>query len=126
MKISIVTVALNAEATIEKAVASVVSQRQEGFELEYIIVDGASSDGTLVALMPHCDGIAQIISEPDRGLYDAMNKGIGNRRLHRHPQCRRRVRTYWCAGGSGSALEETSAKACTATSTTWPRTERVG
>ncbi len=76
MKISIVTVALNAEATIAKAVASVVSQRQDGFELEYIIVDGASSDGTLVALMPHCDGIAHIISEPDRGLYDAMNKGI--------------------------------------------------
>ena len=52
MKISIVTVAFNAEATIAKAVASVVSQRQDGFELEYIIVDGASSDGTLAALNP--------------------------------------------------------------------------
>ena len=76
MKISIVTVAFNAEATIAEAVASVVGQRQAGFELEYIIVDGASSDGTLAALEPYRNGIAHIISEPDRGLYDAMNKGI--------------------------------------------------
>ena len=76
MKISIITVAYNAEATIAEAVASVVSQRQDGFELEYIIVDGASTDETLAALEPHSDGIALIISEPDRGLYDAMNKGV--------------------------------------------------
>lgn len=76
MKISIITVAYNAEATIAEAVASVVSQRQDGFELEYIIVDGASTDETLAALEPHRDGIAHIISEPDRGLYDAMNKGV--------------------------------------------------
>ena len=76
MKISIITVAYNAEATIAEAVASVVSQRQDGFELEYIIVDGASTDETLAALEPHSDGIAHIISEPDRGLYDAMNKGV--------------------------------------------------
>ncbi len=76
MKISIITVAYNAEATIAEAVASVVSQRQDGFELEYIIVDGASTDETLAALEPHRDGIALIISEPDRGLYDAMNKGV--------------------------------------------------
>ena len=76
MKISIVTVAYNAEATIAEAVASVVGQRQDGFELEYIIVDGASTDGTLAALEPYRDGIAHIISEPDRGLYDAMNKGV--------------------------------------------------
>ena len=76
MKISIVTVAYNAEPTIAAAVASVVGQRQDGFELEYIIVDGASTDGTLAALEPYRDGIAQVISEPDRGLYDAMNKGV--------------------------------------------------
>ena len=76
MKISIVTVAYNAEATIAAAAASVIGQRQDGFELEYIIVDGASTDGTLTALEPYRDGIAQVISEPDRGLYDAMNKGI--------------------------------------------------
>ncbi|MFZ9055935.1 MAG: glycosyltransferase, partial [Flavobacteriales bacterium] len=76
MKISIVTIAYNAEATIADAARSVTSQVREGFELEYIIVDGASSDGTLAALEPYRDGIANIISEPDNGLYDAMNKGI--------------------------------------------------
>jgi len=76
MKISIITVAYNAEATIAEAVASVVGQRQDSFELEYIIVDGASTDETLAALEPNRDGIALIISEPDRGLYDAMNKGV--------------------------------------------------
>ena len=76
MKLSIVTVAYNAEATIAAAAASVVGQRQDGFELEYIIVDGASTDGTLAALEPYRDGIAHVISEPDRGLYDAMNKGV--------------------------------------------------
>ena len=76
MKISIVTVAFNAEATIAEAAASVTGQRQDGFELEYIIVDGASTDGTLAALDPFSGGITRIISEPDRGLYDAMNKGV--------------------------------------------------
>jgi glycosyltransferase involved in cell wall biosynthesis len=76
MKLSIVTVAFNAEATIAEAVASVVGQRRAGYELEYIIVDGASTDGTLAALTPYRDGIARVISEPDRGLYDAMNKGV--------------------------------------------------
>ena len=76
MKISIVTVAFNAEATIADAVASVVGQQRTGFDLEYIIVDGDSTDGTLAALEPYRDGIAQVISEPDRGLYDAMNKGV--------------------------------------------------
>lgn len=76
MKLSIVTVAFNAEATIAEAVASVVGQRRTGFELEYIVVDGASTDGTLAALEPYREGIARVISEPDRGLYDAMNKGV--------------------------------------------------
>ena len=76
MKISIVTVAYNAEATIAQAAASVVGQQLDGFELEYIIVDGASTDGTLAALEPYRDGITHVISETDRGLYDAMNKGV--------------------------------------------------
>ena len=76
MKISIVTIAYNAEATIADAARSVTSQVREGFELEYIIVDGASSDGTLATLEPYREGIAHIISEPDNGLYDAMNKGV--------------------------------------------------
>jgi glycosyltransferase len=76
MKISIVTIAFNAEATIADAVKSVVGQVGDNFELEYIIVDGASSDGTLAAIEPFQDRIATIISEPDRGLYDGMNKGV--------------------------------------------------
>ncbi len=76
MKISIITVAYNAEATIAHAAASVVGQERTGYELEYIIVDGASTDGTLAALEPYRCGIAQVISESDRGLYDAMNKGV--------------------------------------------------
>lgn len=75
MKISVVTVAFNAEATIAQAVQSVLRQQRVGFELEYLVVDGASTDGTLAALEPWRDQIARLISEPDRGLYDAMNKG---------------------------------------------------
>lgn len=75
MRVSVVTVAFNAEATIARAVASVLEQERDGFELEYIVVDGASTDGTLAALAPWRDRIDVVISEPDRGLYDAMNKG---------------------------------------------------
>jgi len=76
MKLSIVTVAYNAEATIADAVKSVVNQNRDGFELEYIIVDGASTDDTLKAIEPFRSEISRVISEPDHGLYDAMNKGI--------------------------------------------------
>ena len=76
MKISIVTIAFNAEATIAEAARSVTEQERDGFELEYIVVDGASTDGTLAALAPYREGIDTVISEPDRGLYDAMNKGV--------------------------------------------------
>lgn len=75
MKLSVVTVAFQAEATIARAAASVIGQQGAGFELEYIVVDGASADGTLAALEPFRDRIDRLISEPDRGLYDAMNKG---------------------------------------------------
>lgn len=78
MKLTIVTVAYNAEATIAEAVASVVEQKRTGYELEYIVVDGASSDGTLAALAPFSDRIDRLISEPDHGLYDAMNKGLAS------------------------------------------------
>jgi glycosyltransferase len=76
MKISIVTIAFNAEATIADAVQSVVNQVGDNFELEYIIVDGASTDGTLKAIKPFRNRISTVISEPDRGIYDGMNKGI--------------------------------------------------
>lgn len=75
MKISVITVAFNSAQTIARAAASVISQNRLGFELEYIVVDGNSSDGTLLALEPYRPGIDLLISEPDQGIYYAMNKG---------------------------------------------------
>ena len=79
MRISIITVCYNASATLLDAVQSVLSQKprnSDGFSLEYIIVDGASTDNSLDLLKPYQNEISNIISEPDNGLYDAMNKGI--------------------------------------------------
>lgn len=74
MKISIVTVAYNSAATIRDTIESVM--RQTHSDIEYIIVDGASKDGTMAIVEEYRDRIAKIVSEPDKGLYDAMNKGI--------------------------------------------------
>lgn len=74
-KFSIITVCYNAEATIEDTIQSVISQTYH--HVEYIIVDGASKDGTLDIVNRYRAHIAVIVSEPDKGLYDAMNKGIG-------------------------------------------------
>jgi glycosyltransferase involved in cell wall biosynthesis len=71
--ISVVTPSLNARETIEEALQSVVSQDYR--HVEHIVVDGGSTDGT-VELLERTDGI-KWVSEPDRGLSDAMNKGIG-------------------------------------------------
>ena len=73
MKISIITVAYNAEKTIEDAIQSVLNQTYNN--IEYIIVDGKSSDATLDIISKYPE-ITKVISEPDNGLYDAMNKGI--------------------------------------------------
>jgi glycosyltransferase involved in cell wall biosynthesis len=74
MKISIITVCYNSAATIRDTLESVLSQTYPN--IEYIIVDGASTDATLAIIAEYRDRIAHLISEPDRGLYDAMNKGI--------------------------------------------------
>jgi glycosyltransferase involved in cell wall biosynthesis len=74
MKISIITVCYNSAATIEKTIRSVGAQTYKN--IEYIIVDGNSKDGTLDIVQKHEDKITKWISEPDKGLYDAMNKGI--------------------------------------------------
>ena len=74
MKISIITVSFNSISTIEKTILSVYSQTYSN--LEYIIVDGNSNDGTLDVLKKHKNKVNKCISEPDKGLYDAMNKGI--------------------------------------------------
>ena len=72
--ISIVTVSYNAATTIEQTILSVINQDFEDFE--YIIVDGGSTDGTVDIIKKYQDKITLWVSEPDRGIYDAMNKGI--------------------------------------------------
>lgn len=72
--ISIITVVKNGVATIERTILSVVNQ--DYLDYEYIVIDGVSSDGTLTILNKYSDSIAKIVSEPDKGIYDAMNKGI--------------------------------------------------
>lgn len=74
MKISIITVCYNSAATIEKTILSVARQTYEN--IEYIIIDGNSIDTTVSIIERYNDKISKWISEPDKGLYDAMNKGI--------------------------------------------------
>ena len=74
MKVTVVTAVLNDAGHIEPTILSVISQTD--IEIEYIIVDGDSKDGTLELIGKYKDKISLLISEPDRGVYDAMNKGI--------------------------------------------------
>lgn len=72
MKLSIVTITYNAEKVLENTLKSIFSQTNQNFE--YIIIDGNSTDGTLVLVDKF--GVKNIVSEPDNGIYDAMNKGL--------------------------------------------------
>lgn len=74
MKLSIITVSYNSAKTIEFTINSVLSQRIP--DLEYIIIDGGSTDGTIKIIQGFREKISIFISEPDMGIYDAMNKGI--------------------------------------------------
>ncbi len=74
MKISIITVCYNSEATIELALCSVLSQNHP--DLEYIVIDGGSADKTLEIIQKYADRIHCVISEKDEGIYYALNKGI--------------------------------------------------
>jgi glycosyltransferase involved in cell wall biosynthesis len=72
--ISIISVSYNAALTIESSILSVVKQNYPF--IEYIIIDGDSSDGTVEIIKKYADKISYWISEPDKGIYDAMNKGV--------------------------------------------------
>lgn len=100
MTVSIITVVYNGADTIAEAIESVLGQTYQ--DIEYIIVDGASTDDTAKIVRSYGDRITRFISEPDKGLYDAMNKGIAATTghivgilnaddLYRHPDVIRRV-----------------------------------
>lgn len=74
MKISIITTCYNCKATIEKTINSVLSQ--DYLDIEYIIIDGGSKDGTLEIINKYKDKISRIVSEKDNGIYDGINKGM--------------------------------------------------
>lgn len=74
--ISIITVVYNAKDALAKTMQSVREQKAHYPFIEYIVVDGASKDGTLSVIEQNHDIVSQWVSEPDKGIYDAMNKGM--------------------------------------------------
>lgn len=73
-RVSVITVLYNAAKTVERTIKSVISQSYGN--MEYIVIDGNSNDGSLEIIEKYRNGINIFISEPDNGIYDAMNKGI--------------------------------------------------
>jgi len=76
MKLSIITITYNAEQYLERTIQSILNQSNQNFE--YLIIDGKSKDGTLQIAEKYKNRVNQLICEPDKGLYDAMNKGLKN------------------------------------------------
>ena len=74
MKVTIITVTYNSAKTIVEALDSVA--RQTYPDIEHIVVDGGSTDGSLALIAAHGARITRLVSEPDEGIYDAMNKGL--------------------------------------------------
>lgn len=74
IKISVITVCKNAVGSIEDTIKSVINQSYKN--VEHIVIDGASTDGTVNVLDSYKEKLTYILSEPDNGIYDAMNKGI--------------------------------------------------
>jgi glycosyltransferase len=74
VKISVVTVTFNCRETVGECLASVAGQRH--LDREHLAIDGASTDGTHALLEAHRDQLAVLLSEPDGGIYDALNKGL--------------------------------------------------
>ncbi len=77
MKLSVITVVFNDVRGFEKTALSVIEQRTHFDSIEYIVVDGGSTDGTRELIEKYSGHINVWVSEPDEGIYDAMNKGIG-------------------------------------------------
>ncbi len=75
LKVSIITVCYNSAATVAHTLRSVAGQTYPN--IEHLIIDGASKDETLAVIEANNHRVARLVSEPDRGIYDAMNKGIG-------------------------------------------------
>lgn len=74
MKVSVITISYNAVSVIEETIQSVLKQSYK--DIEYIIIDGGSTDGTVDIIKKYQEKINYWVSEPDNGIYDAMNKGI--------------------------------------------------
>lgn len=74
IKLSVITIVYNNEKDIERTMLSVFDQTYKN--IEYILIDGKSTDATIDIINKYKDRIAKIISEPDKGIYDAMNKGL--------------------------------------------------
>ena len=74
LKISLITVTRNAERTLTRCIESVIAQNYNN--IEYIVIDGASTDNTIQIASQYKKHIDVLVSEPDKGIYDAMNKGI--------------------------------------------------
>ena len=75
MKVSIITAVFNAKDTIAQTIECILNQSYKN--IEHIIIDGGSTDGTLEIIAKYRSTLAKAVSEPDRGIYDALNKGIG-------------------------------------------------
>ena len=75
-KISVVTVVFNDHLHIEQTLCSVLSQTYDN--IEYIVIDGGSTDGTVQIIKKYANKLAYWVSEPDKGVYDAMNKAISH------------------------------------------------
>ena len=76
MKISVITAVYNSEVTVGEAMASVAAQTHP--DVEHLVVEGKSKDGSLAAIERAGHDRMQLISEPDKGIYDALNKGVRN------------------------------------------------
>lgn len=72
--VSVVTAVLNRAGTLAEALTSV--QAQQGVRIQHVVIDGASTDGSLQLLRAQGDRVSVLVSEPDEGIYDALNKGL--------------------------------------------------